>query len=202
MGPRQKSFFALLIGVWLLSASLFFLWWMQAEHIVGWTKFTINTLLLMWTMVLPGYFFFFVSRMKRVNPKIEIPKDWRIAMIITRTPSEPFSIARKNLQAMLAQKIPHDTWLADEDPTEEVRQWCDAHGVRLISRKGIQEYHNQSWPRRTKCKEGNLAYFYDTYGYDFYDFMVQLDTDHIPQEGYLENILKPFVNEEVGCVGT
>lgn len=35
--------------------------------------------------------------------------------------------------------------------------WC-AWGF-VSSRKGVTKYHRKSWPRRTRCKEGNLAYF-------------------------------------------
>ena len=72
--------------------------------------------------------------------------------------------------------------------------------MKLSCRKGIPEYHQPVWPRRTKCKEGNLAYFYDTYGYDAYDVVVQLDADHIPAKDYLEHMIRPFVHAEVGYV--
>ena len=60
--------------------------------------------------------------------------------------------------------------------------------------------HNKTWPRRTKCKEGNLAFFYDHYGYDKYDVVVQMDADHVPEPGYLEEMIKPFSDPEVGYV--
>ena len=41
-------------------------------------------------------------------------------------------------------------------------------------------YHQPSWPRRTRCKEGNLAFFYDMWGYRLYDVVAQLDADHVP----------------------
>ena len=33
-------------------------------------------------------------------------------------------------------------------------------------RARARSYHRNTWPRRTRCKEGNLAFFYDHYGYD------------------------------------
>jgi cellulose synthase (UDP-forming) len=196
----QKRIFLALVGIWLASLALFLNFWFQAEHIVGWFRFFVNTFLLLWSMVLPGYFYFFVSRMKRVNPSMPIPKDWRIAMVVTRAPSEPFELIKKTLNAMLAQKTTHDTWLADEDPTDEIKAWCIQNEVRLSTRKNVPEYHQPVWPRRTKCKEGNLAYFYDKYGYENYDFVVQLDADHIPDKDYLEHMIRPFIHREVGYV--
>ena len=200
MSKSQRVIFLFLVAIWISSLVLFFEWWISAEHVIGRYKFALNSAMFIWTMILPGYFFFFVYRMKRVNPEIKIPKEWRVAMIVTRAPSEPFSIVKKTLEAMLAQKFPHDNWLADEDPSDEIREWCYANKVKLSCRKGITEYHRKTWPRRTKCKEGNLAYFYDHYGYDNYDFVAQFDADHVPEEGYLENMLRPFINDAIGYV--
>jgi cellulose synthase (UDP-forming) len=200
MSRRQRLIFYYLTGIWFISLVIFLFWWCQEEHIVGWTKFIINTLLFFWINGLPGYFFFFVARMRQVNPEIPIPGHWRVAMITTRAPNEPFSVVKTTLLAMKDQEFPHDTWLADEDPDKEIKEWCKQNDVRLCSRKGITEYHRPEWPRRTKSKEGNLAYFYDHYGYDHYDFVAQLDADHVPAENYLNEMLRPFVNEEIGYV--
>ncbi len=94
----------------------------------------------------------------------------------------------------------HDTWLADECPSETTLRWCLEHGVKVSSRFGVAEYHQPCWPRRTRSKEGNLAYFYDTVGYRSYDVVVQLDADHVPAPGYLEAMLRPFADPKVGYV--
>ena len=103
-------------------------------------------------------------------------------MIVTKAPSEPWPLVRETLEAMLAQDFPHpyDVWLADEQPSDETRAWCEAHGVRISTREGVTAYHQPSWPRRTRCKEGNLAFFYDMWGYRLYDVVAQLDADHVP----------------------
>lgn len=200
LSGRQRLYFRLLAFAWAFSLLMFYLWWFRDEHIESWFRLAVNTLLLTWTLALPGYFLFFASRMKRVNPELAVPNGWRVAMVTTRAPSEPFTVVKRTLEAMLTQEYPHDTWLADEDPSDEVLNWCDEHGVRVSTRRNVAEYHREQWPRRTKCKEGNLAYFYDQYGYDSYEFVVQLDADHVPTPGYLEAMLKPFLNPAVGYV--
>ena len=197
---RKKVTLYLLLAVWMVSLFIFIAWWSFPSYIIGWTKFAINTAMLLWINVLPGYFFYFALRMKIVDPLIVIPEGWKVAMITTRAPSEPVDVVQNTLSEMLRQEYPHDTWLADEDPTEELKIWCRQNNVFLSTRKGIQEYHRDSWPRRTKCKEGNLAYFYDHYGYEKYDFVVQMDADHIPGENYLQEMLRPFVDPAVGYV--
>ncbi len=121
-------------------------------------------------------------------------------MVVTKAPSEPFEVVAETLCAMLAQNVPHDTWLADEDPSPATLAWCREHGVFVSTRKGRADYHRQTWPRRTRCKEGNLAFFYDHYGYERYDFVSQLDADHVPEPGYLYNMLRPFADPVVGYV--
>jgi cellulose synthase (UDP-forming) len=109
---------------------------------------------------------------------------------------------RATLEAMLAQAFPYayDVWLADEKLTDEVIDWCASHGVHMSSREGVGEYHNATWPRRTKCKEGNLAFFYDNWGYRDYDVVAQLDADHVPAPGYLRRMVAPFADPRVGYV--
>lgn len=138
--------------------------------------------------------------MRRPNPRVEPSNQWRVAMIVTKAPSEPWETVRRTLEAMLAQDFPHDTWLADEEPTEATRRWCRQNGVFLSCRKDIVDYNRESWPRRKRCKEGNLAYFYDTHGYRDYDFVSQLDADHVPSHGYLRKILIPFHDDSIGYV--
>ncbi len=200
MSQRDKWTFRVLVTIWLIALFFLWKWWLQPNHILSWLDMAITSLVLAWQTVLPGYYFYFVARMKRPNPEIPIPTDWRVAMVVTKAPSEPWSIVEKTLRAMLSQAYPHDNWLADEDPQPETIAWCEAHGVKISTRKGIAEYHRATWPRRTKCKEGNLAYFYDKYGYANYDFVAQLDADHVPEPGYLEAMIRPFVDPEVGYV--
>lgn len=87
----------------------------------------------------------------------------RIALIVTKAPSEPHDLLVATLQCMLDQDYEgkYDVWIADERPTPEIEAWCAANGVNISCRFGIKEYHRKDWPRRTRCKEGNLAYFYD-----------------------------------------
>lgn len=200
LNARQQRLLISLVASWSVGVAIFYVWWFRSEHLAGLSKFALNTILVTWTAVIPAYLFFFLLQMKRVNPNLHIPRVWRVAMVTTRAPSEPFDVVKETLEAMLGQGFHHDTWLADEAPTEEIHQWCKEHGVHVSSRHDVAAYHRDCWPRRTKCKEGNLAYFYDHYGYEQYDFVVQLDADHVPEAGYLEAMLRPFVDDTVGYV--
>jgi cellulose synthase (UDP-forming) len=187
---------------WFAAAFFFARWWLTPGNTTSIAGLLVNSAVLgVELLVLPSWFLFFLLRMKRPNPALPLPSV-RVAMVVTKAPSEPWSVARKTLQGMLDQDYPapYDVWLADEDPTREVANWCARHGVQLSTRRGAREYHRPSWPRRTRCKEGNLAYFYDFFGYDRYDVVAQLDADHVPEPGYLQAMVAPFIDPDVGYV--
>ncbi|HEF4752125.1 TPA: glycosyltransferase [Burkholderia multivorans] len=200
MDSGTRTIFHLLALCWVAALAIFWRWWLRDEHYVDAFRFGVNCFILFWTTFIPGYFIFIIRSAVVPNPALDVPRGWRVAMVVTKAPSEPFEVVRTTLLAMLDQTYPHDTWLADEDPTPATLEWCRLHGVRVSTRRGVADYHRASWPRRTKCKEGNLAYFYDTYGYDNYDFVSQLDADHVPTRTYLEEMLRPFVDPAVGYV--
>ena len=185
---------------WGLAALYFWTWWLAPEHNIGTVWYALNSLVLAWLTAVPLYFLCLYTRARVSRADLDPVPNSRVAMVVTKAPSEPWWVVRETLEAMLAQDYPHDTWLADEDPTQEVIAWCTAHEVRVSTRKGVAAYHRPTWPRRTRCKEGNLAYFYDHYGYDLYDFVVQMDADHVPAPDYLREMLKPFADPRVGYV--
>lgn len=187
-------------GVWAVAFIYFWAWWLESRHHTDAFGSIIASLVLTWITVLPAYFIIVFYRATKPNGPLRLPAGSRAAMVVTKAPSEPFSVVKETLQAMLAQDVPHDTWIADEDPSAETLLWCSRHGVFVSTRKGRPDYHRTSWPRRTRCKEGNLAFFYDTYGYDRYDFVAQLDADHVPEPGYLFQMLRPFADPKIGYV--
>ena len=187
-------------ALWIACLGYFWLWWLRPEHFTDWLPYTLVTVCLAWLTLNHAFYLVVTFNPLRPSPSIAPPSDLRVAMVVTKAPSEPFSIVRTTLEAMLAQQLPHDTWLADEAPTPETIAWAEAHGVRISTRFGVADYHRATWPRRTRCKEGNLAYFYDFYGYELYDVVVQLDADHVPEPGYLEAMVRPFADPTVGYV--
>ena len=204
LAPMLRGWMAvkyyLIAGLWIVAAGWFWAWWLQPHHMVGPLRYWGVTAAMVWIWGMQFYFvLIFLQARKSVAPDPQ-PGQWRVAMITTKTPSESFAVVRETLEAMLAQDDPHDTWLADEDPDVETRAWCAEHGVKLSTRKGVEAYHQAAWPRRTRCKEGNLAYFYDHWGYEDYDIVSQLDSDHVPRPGYLREMLRPFADEAVGYV--
>lgn len=187
-------------AMWLALLVYFWAWWLRPEHYIGFLGFFLVSAILAWVTLLPAYFIVIFHRAQKPTGSLRLSAGSRAAMVVTKAPSEPFSIVANTLKAMLAQEFVHDTWLADEDPTTETLNWCRQHGVFVSTRRNEPSYHRPIWPRRTRCKEGNLAFFYDHFGYDLYDFVVQLDADHVPEPGYLVEMLRPFSDPSVGYV--
>ncbi|WP_159587471.1 glycosyltransferase family 2 protein [Chelativorans xinjiangense] len=187
-------------AVWAAALVYFWAWWLKPEHHFSVAGSVLVTGVLAWATLLPAYFLVIFYRGRKPNGPLRLPVGSRIAMVVTKAPAEPFPVVAQTLKAMLAQEVPHDTWLADEDPSPETLDWCRRHGVFVSTRKGRTDYHRTTWPRRTRCKEGNLAFFYDHYGYERYDFVAQLDADHVPEPGYLFEMLRPFADPAIGYV--
>lgn len=188
------------VTLWLAALIYFWIWWLNPSHHFSWSGSFISTWVLAWVTLIPAYFLVMFAGAVKPAGRLRLPPRSRVAMVVTKAPSEPFAVIAETLHAMLAQTVPHDTWLADEDPQPETVDWCRRHGVFISTRRGRSDYHRASWPRRTRCKEGNLAFFYDHYGYDCYDFVSQLDADHVPSSDYLWHMLRPFADPSVGYV--
>lgn len=201
LNVTDRVIVAVLSLCWALCLIGFWAWWLEPVHQDSILGTVLNAIVLLYLTGFPVFFVVAVNRLRNLSSKVEVPP-LRTALVVTRAPSEPWEVARATLIAMLSQDfpLPYDVCLADESPTSEILQWCSANGVTVSSRDGIEDYHRESWPRRTKCKEGNLAFFYDTWGYDNYDVVVQLDCDHRPSPTYLTEMVRPFADPAVGYV--
>ncbi len=199
---RARVAVAALTVAWVATYVIFWIWWLLPQHRTDALPFTVNTVILAWVSTVPVYFLLTANRLQRVSPTLEIPQV-RVAMVVTKAPSEPWPLTRTTIEAMLCQDFPYayDVWLCDEDPTDETLAWCHRNRVRVSTRRGVQEYQRETWPRRRRCKEGNLAYFYDRFGYRDYDVVSQLDCDHVPEPTYLAEMVRPFADPAIGYVG-
>jgi len=200
-GPQRLLLLGFMVS-WALCTVWAVRWWVEPGHWRSLTGIVLNSVPLAFELIfLPIWLYSWLWRMKRPDPALAVP-ELRTAMIVTKAPSEPWAVVRTTLEAMLAQEFPYpyDVWLADERLAPETRSWCQGHGVRISTREGVAAYHQPTWPRRTRCKEGNLAFFYDTWGYRLYDVVAQLDADHVPEPDYLRHMVTPFVDELVGYV--
>jgi cellulose synthase (UDP-forming) len=198
---HQKILAYFIFVVWLLILVDFVIWWFtKTEARLGWA-YWLNTITVFWLPILGLYFFYFSLRQKEIKIVDSIPS-CKCAMIVSKIPSESEELLIRTLTCMLNQDFPYpyDVWIADENPTAKMQAWCKANGVNISTRLDAPEYHNDTFPRKAKTKEGNFAYFYDHFGYDNYDFISQFDADHAPDSHYLKEIIRHFADPKVGYV--
>ena len=72
--------------------------------------------------------------------------------------------------------------------------------IRYFCRFGIPQYQQDSGKFQKKTKYGNynsLLDFVEKNASKDFDILIQMDTDHVPVEGYLERMISPFSCEEV-----
>ncbi len=198
---RQRLIIGLFALLWAVSAIRFVVWWLEPEHRVELFGFVLTSAVIGFNLMLPIWLFFTAFNARRPRADLEFGIG-RVAMVVTKAPAEPWPLVRTTLEAMLDQdhRHPYDVWLADENPSDETLIWCSNKGIRVSSRYNIPSYHRPDWPRRTKSKEGNLAFFYDHWGYRDYDIVCQFDADHVPRSDYLRTVLRGFANPNVGYV--
>jgi cellulose synthase (UDP-forming) len=194
MGRGQRFVFRCLAALWLLAQFVFWSWWFDPAHVAGPIEYLITTLLLAYFVLIPGYFLLLASNMKRPNPGLPLPMHLRVAMATSFVPgSESLEVLERTLRAMKAQQsVQADVWVLDEGDVPEVRALAERLGVYHFTRKNTRRYQQPDWPFKAKYKAGNYNAWLDWVGYEIYDVLVQLDTDHAPAPTYLQEILRPF----------
>src|SRR5208283_4716972 len=97
---RQQHQLDVLIGLWFILVTWFMFWWWEPKHCVDLFHTIFNSVIICWGMILPAYYFYFLRRMKKPNPELKIPVEWRVAMVVTRAPAEPFAMVKEMLFAV------------------------------------------------------------------------------------------------------
>ncbi len=200
----RRSAFGIGVVLWAASVLRAVAWWGTSVDDPLAFRWLAPSMAAAWYLILwPSWFILKSWSAAAVNPpRIHTPL--AMAVVVTKVPSEPWAMVRETLEhalraaVMLPAKV--DVWLADEHPSDETKAWCLAAGVRLSTRFGEASYHRASWPRRTRSKEGNLAYFFDTYGYDLYDVVSCFDSDHLCAPHYFQEVARAFQDPAVGYV--
>jgi cellulose synthase (UDP-forming) len=204
MSPSERHAYRGLSLVWLGAMVAFWAWWWWPAHIMSVPRFLITSFVIAYTLAMPAYFLFFVGRMRRPNGALEPPAGLRVAFATTFVPgAESIPVLERTITAMRDQHgFAHDVWVLDEGNLPEVRDLCVRVGARHFSRNGIARYQDSVWPFKAKTKAGNYNAWLDwlqTSGID-YDVLLQMDTDHVPQPGYMLQMLRPFADPAVAYV--
>ena len=139
-------------------------------------------------------------RLKRPLP-LPPPTDLRVAAVTTFVASqESLAMLERTLHSMVGMRVPHDTWVLDEEDRPSVRALCERLGVRHFSRTGTPRLCQDTGAFRPGTKYGNYNVWLDQVGYDAYDIVAMFDPDHVPEAPYLERTLGYFAIDDVAFV--
>ena len=113
-------------------------------------------------------------------------KVYSVDMLTTAYPGEPFDMIATTLQAMVAVTYPHTSYLCDEGNDPKLRELCENLGVIHVTRH-----------TRENAKAGNIN---NALKIATGEICVILDPDHEPFPDFLDHVLAPFNDPEVGYV--
>jgi len=126
----------------------------------------------------------------------------RVAFTTTIVPSkEPFEMVEKTLRAMKKIKYngTYDVWLLDEGNDPAIQKACRAMGVKHFSRKDTPEWNMPTGRFKAKTKHGNHNAWLVAEGYK-YDYVLSVDSDHVPRPNYASRMLGYFRDQDVAYV--
>src|SRR5215207_8155043 len=188
------------VALWAVTNAVFWIWWLQPERMRVPALFVLLSLALSYEgTIVPSVYLFLIGRMRRPRP-FQAPPGLKVALITACVPgSESLDIIVGQLEALTQVRYPHDSWVLDEGNDPAVRAAAARLGVRYFTRKGVERYNQPDWPLKAKTKAGNINAWLDAHGRD-YDFLVQLDVDHVPQANYLDRVLGYFRDSGVAWV--
>ncbi|MEZ0494051.1 glycosyltransferase family 2 protein [Kineococcus sp. TBRC 1896] len=136
---------------------------------------------------------------------VTAPRDLRLAFVTSFVPGkEPLEMLEGTLRSIRSVQDPTgggiDSWVLDEGNDPQVRALCAALGVHHFSRHGVARYNQPGGTFKARSKHGNYNAWFDAVGYEQYDVMLSVDTDHRPTPNYAERILGPFHDPDVAFV--
>jgi len=132
---------------------------------------------------------------------LSVPAGLRVAAVTTFVPSgEPLAMLETTLEALVHMRIPHETWVLDEEGTPRVRALCARLGARYFCRAEFPRYGSAEGAFAPRTKHGNYDVWLEEIGFDCYDIVAAFDPDHMPRPDYLERLLGYFRDPAIGYV--
>jgi cellulose synthase (UDP-forming) len=169
----------------LQSVVLFGFWWFQPSHVQSVPLFVLLTIAVWYgisRIVVGWYNYFHVDQPRHVAPA----EDISVAIFITASPGEPYSMFERTLEAAANLRHPHTTYLLDDTTDPAIAELARASGAVHLELIGIPG---------AKAGKINAAL-----GLTDEEFILVLDPDHIPFPQFLDRVLGHFSDSAVGFV--
>ena len=126
----------------------------------------------------------------------------RVAFTTAIVPSkEPFERVKLTLQAMKNIKYDGkvDVWLLDEENDPAIKLACKKMGVKHFTRLGVEKWNTTEGTFKTRTKHGNYNAWLMSKG-KRYEYVLSVDSDHIPQQNFAQRMLGYFRDDDVAFV--
>jgi cellulose synthase/poly-beta-1,6-N-acetylglucosamine synthase-like glycosyltransferase len=195
--------FVVLSAINLAAIGYFLLHWFssrswQAGSVITW----LITLQIGYWLAIHQFRWFLILLMRTPTP-MKARDGWRVGVATTFVPGlESFEMLEKTVNALVAMKYPHETWVLDEGDSEEVKALCRSLGVHHFTRKHLPQYQTASGSYQRRTKHGNYNAWFSEAGYANYDLITGFDPDHVPHPEFLDRVLGFFNDPQIGYVQT
>ncbi len=176
--------FMILLGIF--SILYFLLYFFQPEHTGDPLLFTLLTIAILYSVLKKLYMWYNYSNIT-IPVKPEILPDFKVDILTTYFPGEPYQMTITTLEAINKITYPHTTYLCDEGNDPFLKKFCKENGIIHVTRDN-----------RINAKAGNINNALEKHATG--DICVILDPDHIPEPHFLDSILPYFENPEIGFV--
>lgn len=173
------------LGLWIVSALVYF----------GYRTTTLNADAFVYSLI-----FYVAELLIAINLAFFVFSTWRFPKrepgppqkgtidVFIPTYNEPPDLVRKTVEAALAIKTPHQTWILDDGRRPAFEAMATELGCKYIARADNEH-----------AKAGNLN---NALKHSTAEFIAVLDADHAPLPSFLDRVMGYFRDERVAFVQT
>lgn len=185
---RKRQQFALRFLILMgLGALALFIYWLADQRFAGFRPLYYLLLVSIGYRVLKVLFeWYHYWAIQQPPPPPPLTRKWTVDMLTTAMPGEPYELIKDTLEAMVAVRYPHTTFLCDEGNDPQLKALCDRLGVRHMTRTV-----------KVDAKAGNIN---NALRSATGEICVVLDPDHRPVPQMLDEVLPYFEDESIGFV--
>jgi len=187
--PRrsEKIVLRLMILMGLLSFANFFYWFVSPKLIEAKFLFGILILSILYDTLKVFYIWYHYWDIS-LPKKPKKTREFTVDILTTYFPGEPYEMIKETLLAIQRIKYSHTTFLCDEANDEYLKAFCAEHNIKHVTRNN-----------RIDAKAGNIN---NALKQAKGEICVVLDPDHVPTEGFLDEVIPYFEDEGIGYVQT
>ncbi len=180
----RRWMLALLIATGVATSVIYFGWWFRDGRLYDpWLAlcFALALFYVGVQVYCACYVYLRIEQPETAPP----PPDWSVDVFIP-VYDEPYDMVEQSLEATLAIRYPHRTFLLDDARDPRFKALAERLGVEYVVREGNRD-----------AKAGNVN---AALAASDAEFVTIFDVDHIPQPDYLDSILGHFRDAKVGFV--